>query len=153
MTVLLILILHFCISDQNILNWIVASILLILSAFIFYLNAVLIFNRPSQIFEVWYILKIYINYLQIVKLLGDYRETNETTAVARQRSARQWTGWKTVFTALSEPMAAHSTMDTATEERCFLGGPCLYVISRAIRVSLCSAVQGNEDLVDEFREL
>jgi hypothetical protein len=30
-----------------------------------------------------------------------------------------------VFSARSAPMAAHATIDTATEERCFLFGPCL----------------------------
>jgi hypothetical protein len=48
-------------------------------------------------------------------LLGNDRETNETAAVARRWPARQWTRWKSVFSAQS----AH-----ATEERCFLRGPC-----------------------------
>jgi hypothetical protein len=64
-------------------------------------------------------------------LLGNGRETDETTAVARQRPARQWTGWKAMFSARSASMAAHATMDTAKEERCFLCGPCLDVIGRA----------------------
>jgi hypothetical protein len=38
-------------------------------------------------------------------------------------------------------MAAHATMDTATDERCFLYGPCLDAIS--------SAVQKSEELVGE----
>jgi hypothetical protein len=63
-------------------------------------------------------------------LLGNDRETDETTAVARQRPARQWTGWKAMFSARFAPMAAHATMDTATEERCFLCGPCLDIIGR-----------------------
>jgi hypothetical protein len=45
---------------------------------------------------------------------------------------RHWTGWKAVFSERSVPMAAHATMDTATEERCFLWGPCLHVKSRKI---------------------
>jgi hypothetical protein len=49
--------------------------------------------------------------------------------------------WKAVFSARSVPMAAHETMDTATEGWCFLCGPCLDVISRTI--SVCSAVEYN----------
>jgi hypothetical protein len=45
--------------------------------------------------------------------------------------------WKAVFSARSALIAAHETIDTATEERCFQCGPCLDVISRTI--SECSA--------------
>jgi hypothetical protein len=56
-----------------------------------------------------------------------------------------------VFSARPAPMAAHATMDTATEEQCFLCDPCLHILSRTIRVS---AVQGNEDFIGELvREL
>jgi hypothetical protein len=41
-----------------------------------------------------------------------------------------------VFSARSAPIAAHATMDTVTEERCVLCGPCQDVISRT--VSECS---------------
>jgi hypothetical protein len=37
-----------------------------------------------------------------------------------------------VFSARSIPMAAHSKIDTATEERCFLCGPCLDVLNRSV---------------------
>jgi hypothetical protein len=41
--------------------------------------------------------------------LGNGREkTNRTISVA----ARQWTGWKTVFSARSALMAEHATIDT-----------------------------------------
>jgi hypothetical protein len=44
-------------------------------------------------------------------LLGNDRETsNETTAVARQRPERQWTGWKALFSVRSALMATHTTM-------------------------------------------
>jgi hypothetical protein len=47
-------------------------------------------------------------------------------------------------------------MDTATEERCFLFGPCLDVICRVISefsaVQL-SEVKGSEELVDELENL
>jgi hypothetical protein len=46
--------------------------------------------------------------------------------VDRQRPERQCTGWKEAFSA---PIAAHVTMDTATEEQCFLCGPCRGFIS------------------------
>jgi hypothetical protein len=39
-----------------------------------------------------------------------------------------------VFSARSAVMAAHARMDRATEERCFLCGPCLDIISRTINV-------------------
>jgi hypothetical protein len=45
---------------------------------------------------------------------------------------RQWTGWKAVFSARSAPMAAHETKDIAIEERYFLCGPCLDIISRTV---------------------
>jgi hypothetical protein len=44
-----------------------------------------------------------------------------------------------MFSALSAPMAAHETMDAATEERCFLCCLCPDVISRTINE--CSAVE------------
>jgi hypothetical protein len=58
-------------------------------------------------------------------LLGNDRETNETTSVARQRPERQLTWWKAVSSALSAPMAARAAMETATEERrnCYI---CCY---------------------------
>jgi hypothetical protein len=63
-------------------------------------------------------------------LLGNDRETNsETTTVARQWPVRQWIGWKAMFSGWSLPMAAHATVDTATEERCFQRGPCREVVS------------------------
>jgi hypothetical protein len=40
-----------------------------------------------------------------------------------------------VFSGRSASIAGRATMDTATEERCFLGGPCLNVISSAIIVA------------------
>jgi hypothetical protein len=53
-------------------------------------------------------------------LLGKDRETNnETTAVARQQPARQWTGWKTVFSAGFAPIAAHATIDTTVKSGVF----------------------------------
>jgi hypothetical protein len=42
----------------------------------------------------------------------------------------------------SAPMTAHAAMDTATEEQCFLCGPCLDVISSVI--SEYSAVECSE---------
>jgi hypothetical protein len=56
---------------------------------------------------------------------NDHETNNETTATAMQQPVRQWTGWKTVFSVRSAPMAAHATTDTATEEWCFLCSPCL----------------------------
>jgi hypothetical protein len=45
--------------------------------------------------------------------LGNDLETNnETTAVARQQSGPQWTGWKGVFSTASAPLAAHATINT-----------------------------------------
>jgi hypothetical protein len=38
-----------------------------------------------------------------------------------------------MFSVPSGPISAHATMDTVTEELCFLYGPCLDVISRTIR--------------------
>jgi hypothetical protein len=49
------------------------------------------------------------------------QRNNRTMAVTRQRPVNSNTG--IVFSARSTPMAAHATMDTATEERCFLCGP------------------------------
>jgi hypothetical protein len=50
-------------------------------------------------------------------LIGNDGETNkEATAVARERTELQWTGWKTVFSEWSALVAAQATMDTATEE-------------------------------------
>jgi hypothetical protein len=37
-----------------------------------------------------------------------------------------------MFYTLSAPMAADATVDTTAEERCFLCGPCLDIISRTI---------------------
>jgi hypothetical protein len=45
---------------------------------------------------------------------------------------RQWAVWKGVFSARFASLAAHATMDTVTEERCSLCGPCLAIISRTI---------------------
>jgi hypothetical protein len=42
----------------------------------------------------------------------DREKKNETTAVVRQWSARQWTGWEEVFSAQSAPMASHAIVDT-----------------------------------------
>jgi hypothetical protein len=55
-------------------------------------------------------------------------------SVARQHIPimRQWTGWKAGFSAWSAPMAAQASVNTATEDRCFLCGPCLDVTSRTI---------------------
>jgi hypothetical protein len=39
-------------------------------------------------------------------------------------------------------MAAHATMDAATEEQCFLYGPCLAVMSRTI--SGASSIERSE---------
>jgi hypothetical protein len=44
-----------------------------------------------------------------------------------------------VFSERAAAVAAHATIDTVTEELCFLWGPCLDVISRTI--SGCSAVE------------
>jgi hypothetical protein len=54
--------------------------------------------------------------------------------VTRQQipDMRQWTGWRAVFSARPSPMDAHARMNTATEERCFLCGPRLDVISSII---------------------
>jgi hypothetical protein len=58
---------------------------------------------------------------RINPLLGNDRKTNnETTAVARQRPARQWTDWIAMFSARSEPMAAHATVITLRSvPRCY----------------------------------
>jgi hypothetical protein len=50
---------------------------------------------------------------------------------------RQWTRWKAGFSAWSAPMAAHETMDTATEELCFVCGPCLDVINWTVSRAAC----------------
>jgi hypothetical protein len=47
-----------------------------------------------------------------------------------------------VFSVQSAPMAAHATMDTATEELCFLCDPCIDGIRRTI--GECSAVEVSE---------
>jgi hypothetical protein len=61
---------------------------------------------------------------RIYTLLGNDRETNnETTAVDRQRSARQWTGWKAVR---ANGFARNNGYNN--EELCFLRGPCRGVI-------------------------
>jgi hypothetical protein len=39
------------------------------------------------------------------------KQTRQQT-VARQWKARQWTGWREVFSARSKPMAGCATMDT-----------------------------------------
>jgi hypothetical protein len=53
-------------------------------------------------------------------LLGNDRETDETTAVAaRQQPSLQWTGWKAVFSAGSVLMAARVTMNTTTTSSVF----------------------------------
>jgi hypothetical protein len=44
-------------------------------------------------------------------LLGNDRETNEIPTIAKQLPARQWTGWKAAFSALSTLMDMHATMD------------------------------------------
>jgi hypothetical protein len=56
-----------------------------------------------------------------------------------------------VFSAWSVPMAAHATMEhvmpplsnnrTATDERCFLRGPCRDVISRTVSEESVSGVE------------
>jgi hypothetical protein len=60
--------------------------------------------------------------------------TLQTTPIARQHIPNmcQWTGWKLVFSAWSMLIAVHATVDTATEEWCCLGGPCLDVIIRIL---------------------
>jgi hypothetical protein len=45
-------------------------------------------------------------------LLGNDREKNETTAVAKQRPERHWTGWKSVFSAGFAPIAAQARINT-----------------------------------------
>jgi hypothetical protein len=40
---------------------------------------------------------------RIEQLLGNDHETNNGTAVARQRPAHQWTGWKAIFSTQSMP--------------------------------------------------
>jgi hypothetical protein len=51
-------------------------------------------------------------------LLDKYRESsNETTAVAMQLPARQWTDWKAVFSARSPLMAANAMMDKTISTR------------------------------------
>jgi hypothetical protein len=67
--------------------------------------------------------------VHVEPLLCNDRETNEAIAVAKQRPARQWTGFKTGFSARSTPMAAQAAKDTETGERCFLHGPCRGAIS------------------------
>jgi hypothetical protein len=66
--------------------------------------------------------------------------TIKTTHVAKQQisNKHQWIGRKALFPERSAPMVANATMDTATEERGFLGGPCLHVTIRTI--SECSSV-------------
>jgi hypothetical protein len=82
-----------------------------------------------------------LNYIlwHVDPLLGNDRETN------RQRPVNSNKGM-----AFSAPMAARATMDAATEERCFLCGPCLEVISRTSSERQCSAAQGSEELVGDF---
>jgi hypothetical protein len=46
-----------------------------------------------------------------------------------------------VFSAQSAPIAAQDTMDTSTEQRCFLCGPCLDVIKT---ISECRTVELSE---------
>jgi hypothetical protein len=96
---------------------------------------------------------------RIDPLLGSALEINETTPVARQRPACQWNGWKTAFSVRSAPMGANATMDTATDERCFVCGPCLDVITSSI--SECNAeftsvqmseVHEGEELVGELEK-
>jgi hypothetical protein len=71
-------------------------------------------------------------------LLGNDRETNKyATAVTKLRPVDSNKG--IVFSVRSPPMAVHATMDAATEELCFLCGPCLDITSRTI--NKCSAVQ------------
>jgi hypothetical protein len=54
-----------------------------------------------------------------------------------------------VFSARSAKMPMHATINTATEDRCFLCGPCLNVKSRTTSESY-----GSEKLVGELvREL
>jgi hypothetical protein len=66
-------------------------------------------------------------------LLGYDSETEiEKIAVARQRPERQWTDWKAVFSVQSTSMAEHVTMNTATEELCFLCRPWLDILSRTV---------------------
>jgi hypothetical protein len=47
-------------------------------------------------------------------------QNKQVTAVSRQRNVNNNKG--ITFSERSTPMAAHTTMDTATEERCFLCG-------------------------------
>jgi hypothetical protein len=47
-----------------------------------------------------------------------------------------------VFSARSAAITAHATMDTTTEERCFLCGPCLDVLRRT---ELVGRVQLSEE--------
>jgi hypothetical protein len=67
---------------------------------------------------------------RVDSFLGNGRETeNTTTSVTRQQPARQWTGWKEVFSVRSAPMATHGTVDTtmATKyKRLKLGGGQAY---------------------------
>jgi hypothetical protein len=74
-------------------------------------------------------------------LLGNDRETIKT-AVTRQRPVNS--NRETVFSASFAQIAEHATMDTPTEERCFLCGPCLDVISSTIIESQCSSVEWSE---------
>jgi hypothetical protein len=55
-------------------------------------------------------------------------------SVTRQRPVNS--NREMVFSALSSPMAVHARMDTATEEPCFLYGPCRDVVCRAVRASV-----------------
>jgi hypothetical protein len=52
-------------------------------------------------------------------LLGNDSESNETSTIARQRPARQWTGWKAMFSVVSAPMIADATMDTTMRSGVF----------------------------------
>jgi hypothetical protein len=68
-------------------------------------------------------LRIHCYILQHVDLLicNDFLKTPAPRKQIPNMS--QWTDWKAVFSARSAPMAAHATMDTATEEWHFLCCP------------------------------
>jgi hypothetical protein len=65
-------------------------------------------------------------------LLGNDREVIRQRLLLGNRPQRATEEWCFLR---GPPMFAHATMDTATEERYFLCGPCLDVISRTISES------------------
>jgi hypothetical protein len=83
---------------------------------------------------------------RIDPLLGNDRETNEATTVARQRN--EWKKWEYCWRRrfLCDPISNW----TATEERCFLCDRAEMLYSgQSVSAVQCSAVQRSEVLVGE----